>query len=370
MIKIAYIIDTIESPTAGTEKQLLMLIKHLDRSKIQPFLCVLRTSEWLENEFTDCGLIRIGFHSFGSPSSYLNLLRFSSWLKNQNIDIVQTHFTEGNKVGILAGKLAGVNAVLSTRRNQGYWHNNREVMTLKLLNKWVTCFLANSENTKSWAANAEGVDPQRIKVIYNGLELEQFFKATEIERLVFREKLDFPYNAVVVGIVANLRPVKAIDHFIKAAKIVSVTSPEVRFLIVGDGPEMGALESLCKELGIESLVRLLGKRTDIPEILSCIDIGVLSSKSESFSNSIVEYMAAGLAVVCTAVGGAREAVEDGVNGYVVEPGNVLVMAERLNSIIKKSQYYSMGSAGREKAFLMFSHKDVFNRYQKIYEEMV
>jgi len=369
MIRVAYIIDTIESPTAGTEKQLLMLIKHLDRSKIQPFLCVLRISDWLENEFTDCGLIDIGFHSFGNPYSYLNMLKFSSWLRKQNIDIVQTHFTEGNKVGVLAAKLAGVNTIISTRRNQGYWHNRSEIFILKLINKWVTCFLANSENTRLWAANAEGVDPRRIRVIYNSLEIDRFFKASEIEQSVFRKELGFPCNAVIVGIVANLRPVKAIHHFIKASKIVSETSPEARFVIVGDGPEMGHLESLCSELGMKSLVRFLGKRTDIPEILGCIDIGVLSSESESFSNSIVEYMASGLAVVCTAVGGAREAIEDGVNGYVVDPGDILVMAERLNCIIEKRQYFNMGSAGREKAFQMFSHKDVFERYQKLYEEM-
>src|SRR5689334_9667675 len=111
MINIAFVIDTIESATAGTEKQLLLLIKHLDRSKFKPYLCVLRSSAWLEESFTDCELVDIGFPSFGNPLSYLNLLRFVGFLKKQKINIVQTHFVEGNKVGVLAGKLAGVRAI-------------------------------------------------------------------------------------------------------------------------------------------------------------------------------------------------------------------------------------------------------------------
>src|SRR6185369_2237075 len=103
MIRIAFIIDTIESPTAGTEKQILMLIKHLDRTRFQPYLCVLRSSEWLKREFNTRELVNIGVSSFGKFSSYINILRFIIFLRKEKIDIIQTHFVEGNKVGVLAG---------------------------------------------------------------------------------------------------------------------------------------------------------------------------------------------------------------------------------------------------------------------------
>lgn len=369
MIKIAFIIDTIESPTAGTEKQLLMLIKHLDRKRFRPFLCVLRSSEWLEREFCDGELINIGVSSFANPVSYINIFRFVAFLRREKVDIVQTHFIEGNKVGVMAGKLAGVRAIIATRRNQGYWHNRLEVLMLNILNKWVTCFLANSENTKQWVAKVEGIEPQRIQVIHNGLEIDQFYKGTKAERAFFRKQLGFPDEAIIVGIVANLRPVKAIDQFIKAAKMVSERSSQARFIIIGDGSERASLESLCNDLELTSYVRFLGKRFDIPQVLSCIDIGVLSSKSESFSNAIVEYMAAGLAVVSTDVGGVREAVEDGVNGFVVAPGNFDLLAERLGSILVNNTFCEMGYKGREKALSGFSHMKIFNRYQEFYGEI-
>lgn len=370
MLKIAYIIDTIESPTAGTEKQLLMLIRHLDRSRFQPVLCVLRVSPWLREEFRECELIDIGVTSFAKPSSYFNIAQFAGYLKQQKIDIVQTHFVEGNKVGVVAAKLAGVKAIVSTRRNQGYWHNRLEIMVLGVLNKWVTRFQANSENTRQWAAKTEGIDAKRIDVIHNSLEIDRYSRGTDTERLSYREQLGFPGDAVLVGIVANLRPVKAIDVFIRAAKIVAESCPRARFIVVGEGPEQERLEQLCSELGVTSLVRFLGKRLDIPELLGCLDLGLLSSNSESFSNAILEYLAAGLPVVCTDVGGAREAVEEGVNGYVVPPGDHLLMADRIATILAAGEMTAMGLSSRKKAEDLFALPAIMQRYEQFYEGVV
>lgn len=370
MIRIAFVIDTIESPTAGTEKQLLLLIKHLDRKKFIPYLCVLRVSSWLRENFRECELVDMGVPSFGRPSSYLNLFKFVTFLKAQKVDIVQTHFVDGNKVGILAGKLAGVKAIVSSRRNQGYWHNKREVLTLTVFNRWVTRFLANSENTRQWTITTEGVDSKRIDVIHNALEIERYNKGSQRECLAFKKNLGLPPDSILIGIVANLRPVKSIDTFLKAAKIVSESCPEAHFIIVGEGPERIRLEQLGVELGIASKIRLLGQRLDIPEILSCIDVGILSSKSESFSNSIIECLAAGLPVVCTDVGGAREAVEDGVNGFVVPPGDYKAMADKIVTILTLCTMAQMGQASRHKAEKLFSLSAIMQTYEQYYEKVL
>lgn len=369
MIKIAFVIDTIESPTAGTEKQLLMLIKHLDRSKFQPYLCVLRKSEWLDKKYKESELIEIGVPSFASPISYLNIAKFVRTLKRLKIDIVQTHFVEGSKVGAVAAKLAGIKTIIGTRRNQGYWLTPFELLVQKRLNCWVTGFLANSEDTRQWASRVEGLDPEKIAVIHNSLEVDKYARASDEQRAVFREQLGFPADSAIIGIVANLRKVKAHDVFIKAAQQVAAQVPRAYFVIVGEGPERANLEDLCKDLGLQSQVSFLGKRTDIPDILGCLDIGVLSSSSESFSNSIVEYMAAGLAVVCTDVGGAREAIEDGVQGYVVEAANPAIMAERIISILEDGAAERMGCLAQEKARSLFALKSIIEKYQKFYEEV-
>lgn len=368
-IKIAFVIDTIQSPTAGTEKQLLMLIKNLDRERFQPFLCVLTLSEWLHREFDGCEVILIGVQSFGNFASYWNILKFVVFLRKQRINIIQTHFVEGNIIGIIAGKLARVKSIISSRRNQGYWHDRLHLMLLKVLNKWTTCFLANSVSTRDWVVRIEGINSSRIRTIYNGLDIDRYCQATVIQRQKFLEKLGFPANAIIIGMVANLRPVKSIDLFLRAAKRVLERFPQVRLLIVGEGEELPSLLAICDQSDIASAVRFLGKRHDIPEILSCVDIGVLSSRSESFSNSIIEYMASGLAVVCTNVGGACEAIEDGVNGYIVAHGDTERMTDRLSRIIEQNMFQEMGRKGRVKAVAMFSHQNIVNQYQCLYEEI-
>ncbi|MCE1226586.1 MAG: glycosyltransferase [Geobacteraceae bacterium] len=368
-VKICFVIDLIESPTAGTEKQLLLLLKYLDRSRFEPFLCVLRSTEWIRTNFDLCSLYIIGTESFGSLSGWKAIYKFSQFLKNEKIDIVQTYFKDGGKVGFVAAKLAGVKTIIGSRRNQGFWYTKKELLIQKMMNSGTSMLIANCENTKQWAVRTEGSKPEKIQVIYNALEIERYYRAPEQQRKLFREKNGFPEDAVIVGIVANLRPIKSVDIFIMAASQVVQSLSNIYFVVIGDGPERAVLEDLCKALDLQSRVRFLGKRTGIPDILSCLDIGVLSSASESFSNSIVEYMAAGLAVVCTDVGGAREAIEDGVHGYVVESGNPAVMADKINAVSNSGAAAAMGQLAREKAIDLFSLSKIIEKYQAFYAEV-
>jgi len=321
MIKIAFVIDTIESPTAGTEKQLLLLIKHLDRTKFQPYLAVLRTSEWLAKEFDLCPLFEAKIESFKTLNGWLGLKRLAGFFATEHIDIVQTHFRDSSIAGILAARLAGVTAIVATRRNQGYWLTPMELRIQTFLNRWVTAFIANSVSTKQWAETTEGISSERVHVIYNAIDLEPYKGTLKEMRAAARHELNLAENVPVVGIVANLRPVKGIDLFLRAASYVSAIMPAARFLIVGEGNERAELEELANTLGLGEAVSFLGSRQNVIKLLAAFDVGVLSSNSESFSNSIVEYLAAGLPVVCTDVGGCREAVEGDGRGIVVAVGD-------------------------------------------------
>lgn len=367
MINIAFIIDTIESPTAGTEKQLLLLIKELDRGLFNPVLCVLRKSSWLEKEFGLCPVHCLDIDSFKDPKAYLNIWRFSGFLKRNKIGILQTHFRDSNIAGVLAARLSGTPVVISTRRNQGYWHTKGELKILKFLNRWTDLFLANSESTKVWTQDAEGIPPEKIDVIHNGMDLEPF-RSSQVYRKAVREELGIKDTDPVAGIVANLRPVKGIDVFLKAAGIVKASVPEARFLVIGDGLERDRLKFLSGGLGLDGSVIFLGKRQDIPRLLGALDAGVLTSHSESFSNSVVEYLAAGLPVVCTDVGGCREAVEDGVNGFVVKPGEPALIADGLLKVFKCNSD-AMSAECRKKAQRLFSISRMMKKHEEIYLTM-
>ncbi|MGA1863749.1 MAG: glycosyltransferase [bacterium] len=372
-IKIAYLIDTIESPTCGTEKQLLLLIKALNQynSIFEPYLCCLRSSEWLENEFDLCPLHVIGIESFKNPVSYYRILRFSHFLKRGGFNIVQTFFRDANIVGILCARFAGIKVIISSIRSQGYWHTNGfELFITKILNRLVTHFIVNSESTKVWAREVGHIPKEKIQVIYNGIDIKPYREVSKKTIENYRESFDINDHSPAIGIVANLRPVKGLDIFLMAAKLVKKEVPASRFIIVGDGEERDRLKRLSNELGLEDSVRFLGKREDVVNIVNALDIGVLSSYSESLSNSVIEYLAAGLPVVCTNAGGCDELVEAGVNGFLVPKGDYQTMAKSLLRIMMDKDLASdMARKNRQKAEDVFSNTTFLKLYRKFYQEV-
>jgi len=368
MIKVAFIIDTIESPTAGTEKQLLMLIKNLDRSRFAPTLFVLHSSSWLKHHFDLCPLVVIDFTSFFAFSSYRRLKSFIDTLKREGFDCLQTHFIDSNIVGIISAKAAGVPHIISSRRDQGYWHTPVKLFIFKFLNKWVNSFVANCQATATWASITEAISSERIKVIYNGIELESFSPRLSSERHEVRGEIGLLDSSIVVVIVANLRAVKQIDTFLQAAALVRLRLGDAKFLVIGDGDLREDLEKLALQLGISGETTFLGKRTDVPRILSACDVAVLSSASESFSNSIVEYFASGLPVVSTDVGGCREIIVDGINGYVVPPSDYKTMADRICELAVNVDMEGMRQINIEKAKNLFSKEIMVATFERLYAE--
>jgi len=368
MLKIAFIIDTIESPTAGTEKQLLMLIKHLDRSRFEPTLFVLRSSRWLQHDFDLCPLVVIDFRSFAHPVSYQHFLRFVTTLREKRFDCIQTHFIESNIIGIVAGRLAGVPLIISSRRDQGYWHTPAKIMLYKVLNHWVHYFVANCHATATWASEIETIPRERIKIIYNGVEIEQFQPVSASEKNEIRRELGLKEESFVVGIVANLRPVKRVDTFLRAAALANSSRADLQFLVAGDGEQRKEFENMVSEAGMADKTFFLGKRTDIPRILAACDAAILSSSSESFSNSIVEYLASGLPVISTDVGGCREIIEDGVNGFIVPVDDPEAIAGRIAELATDDHPEITKTANREKANRMFSRESMVASFERLYSE--
>lgn len=367
MIKIAFVIDTIESPTAGTEKQLLMLIKHLDRSRFEPYLCVLRSSQWLEEEFDLCPLFVADIDSFKTITGLKGITKLSGWFKGNGIKIVQTHFRDSSIAGILAARFAGIKTVIGTRRNQGYWLTPVELKIQKFLDRWVTAYIANSQSTKQWLAKTEGVDSRRIEVINNGFDFSTIGTAPHANRKHMRLSLGISEDAPVIGIVANLRPVKDHATFLQAAGIVRTQIPAARFLIIGDGPEKPKLQKIADELKLTDAVIFLGARLDVPQIIAACDIGVLSSRSESFSNAVVEYMAVSLPVVTTDVGGAQEAVDEGINGFIVPIGDAAGMGKRIIELLNANTIIEMGQESRQRCIERFTLSSMIEKTEHLYD---
>ncbi len=363
-VKIAFVINSIASPSGGTEKQLLFLLQGLDREVFEPHLFCLHSSAWLDEHFTSCPLHILGIDSFKNPLMLHHLASFAAELRREGFAIVQTHFSDANMVGTLAGRLARVPVIISTRRGVPYYGSRTGLSFLRLLNACATCFIANSASTRRWAAETEGIAPEKIEVVPNGLD--PAVQPRRTGRRSARRTLNIPKDARVVGIVANLRPVKGLEVFLRAAALVLREVPESYFLIVGEGTEKERLDALARRLGISQRVLFLGTRGDIPSLLATLDVGVLSSHWESFSNAILEYLGAGLPVVCTDVGGCREVVFDGRNGFIVPPGDARAMGEKIVAILRGGFSPSEHQRMRRRMMREYSIEAMVAGHQNLY----
>jgi L-malate glycosyltransferase len=291
---------------AGTERHVADLIARLDRTGFDPHLCCLQDSPRFEEMARCCPARLYPVVSVWRPNGLRQILALRRYIDEHAIDIVHTFAPKAAIVGVLAAKGSRAKAVVTSRRNMGYWYTAWYRRLFGYLNRHTTRVLANSERVKQVTVQAERLSPAKVDVLYNGVDLERYAPG--------------PGNraqTAVVGVVANYRPVKDLALFLRAARLVADAVPEAAFLLVGQGPLREDLGRLAEELGISGRVTFTDGRGEVADHLRRMSISCLSSASEGFSNAILESMAAGLPVVATDVGGNAEAIEDGVTGYLV-----------------------------------------------------
>ncbi len=367
-IKIAYIID--ELNIGGTEKQLVSTIELIDKNQFEILLICLRPSRYFSEIDLQCEKIMLDVSSLISSNGALAFCSLLSCLRKREVDIVQTYFFDANVFGILAAKLGGVKRIISCRRDMGFWYTPKLVFVLRRLNKLADRFLVNSYAIKENITKHELIPAHKIDVIHNGIDLKPF--QNKHDAAMIKNKLGINHGESVVGIVANLnRKVKRVDLFIHAAKNVLRENRDVSFIIVGDGHLRCVLESQAENSGLKDKIYFVGQKEDVKPYLSIFDIGVICSDSEGFSNSILEYMASAIPVIATDVGGNKEVIEDGVNGFLVPPGNYKAMADKICNILQdRKTYIQMSKNARSLINREYDWSIKIKEIQSYYTELI
>jgi glycosyltransferase involved in cell wall biosynthesis len=218
----------------------------------------------------------------------------------------------------------------------------------------------------------EGVNPAKIIQHYNGLDMERLKVRSDLSREDALASFSLPPDRRYVAIVANLHnPVKDHPMFLRAAARVRAKVPDAAFAIAGEGGLMESLRTLAAELGISRDVFFVGRCDNVANLLFGSDVGVLSSKAEGFANAILEYMAAGLPVVATDVGGAREAIAEDRTGYTVPSGDDETMAKRIIDLLNNPERSrAMGERGRVIVAEEFSCERHLQNTLELYEELL
>jgi glycosyltransferase involved in cell wall biosynthesis len=313
-------------PVGGAETLLVNLIRRLDRHRFWPEICCLKSP----GPLGDVMAREVPLFSYLLSGKYdLRVLpRLTRLLVKRRIDAVVT-VGAGDRMfwGRLAARLAGVPVVLTALHSTG-WPDVVGRLN-RLLTPITDGFIAVAEEHGRYLREVERFPPHKVFVIPNGVDIDRFQPRPPDE--VLRRQLDLPAQAPVVGIVAALRPEKDHELFLRVAARVLRIVPLAHFMVVGDGDLRPRLEQAAADLGIRSAVHFLGTRGDIPELLSLVDVSVLTSKMEASPVTILEAMACGKPCVAPRIGSIPETIVDGETGYLTPPSDE---GELANAIVR------------------------------------
>ncbi len=296
-----------------------------------------------------------------------NALRMARLFRSLRPDIV--HSRNWTCVdAILGARLAGVPIVIHGEHGRDATDpDGRNVlrrMGRRLLSPMVTRFVTVSRDLARWLVEDVGIPARKVSTICNGVDIRRFAPG---ERYAARNALGIPTGSLVIGTVGRLDPVKDQLGLVRAFAAVA-RDPRLLLLIAGDGPCRAELESAVSALGLDGRVRLLGERHDVPRVLATLDVFVLSSLGEGISNTILEAMATGLAVVATRVGGNPELVVDGTTGFLVEPRSPAALTAAIRRYLEGPALLARhGRAARQRAESTFSLERMTGAYVQLYE---
>ena len=356
----------------GAEQQFLELVKGLDKQRFNTIVVTLYPGGDLEEEVKNIPgieyicLNRKGKYNF---STIITILRL---LQKKHVDVIQPFLTPATFFTLLPAVINRTPVKIVTERGSMRRTVGRGYRVYLRIEDFITRFadlvIPNSESGKDYLVT-RGIKPERIKVVYNGINIQRLIP-NPADTIRIRNTLGLSENIKVVGISASLFPLKDHDTFLRAAHIISSTMPQVKYIILGEGPLRQALEQLAKDLGIESKVLFTGNQTEVSPYLSVFDIACLCSKEpEGCSNSILEAMALVKPVVATNVGGNVELVEDGKTGLLVPVQNPEVLANAILSLLDNpEQAEEMGRRGKVKVMREFSLERMVRDYEVLYEE--
>jgi len=326
-IRICFIIDRWVVGRAGTEAQVRLLLKYLDRGRVQPFLVFLKKVDDATKKrvLAEVPVFYLDFQ--GGFSFVKKAFEFRRYLKENKIDVIQAYFPDSTFFASIVGKLSGVPVIFGARRNIGHWMKPCDQRTAKFLNRFfIDKIIANAQACKKAVIEQENAKPENVFVIPNGIETPRFDSIPTWTP----QGANTPLR---IGAVGNIKPVKGTDVLIDAAKIVLEKFPDIQFEIAGTG-DFERYNKQIADCGIANHFKLLGSLADIPGFLRTLDIAVLPSRAEGLSNGLLEYMAAGRPAIATDVGGNGELIEHERNGLLVPSENPQALADAICDLIE------------------------------------
>ncbi|MEE9543044.1 MAG: glycosyltransferase [Thermodesulfobacteriota bacterium] len=367
--KVLYIFATL--PIGGAEEHLRTVVANLEPCGFTPMVCCIGEKGIIGEEIEALGVEVTALGRMKGKGFDPRIIKeLMALMKDKKIEIVHTHLYHANMYG-RAAALACKIPVVATEHNVYKSYKRKRSIINRLLAKKTDRIIAVSGAVSDYICSRDSIDPAKVEVIYNGIEVDRFRVPTDEEKNKARVELGFDSSQTILGTVSRLSKQKGHTYLLKAMVSLSKSYPDLKLLIVGSGPLDSVLKAEAKELGLLGSVEFLGARRDIPVILEVLDLFVMPSLWEGFPVSLLEAFATGLSVVASNVGGVADAVEDRVSGMLVEPTDVDGLTDSISAVLNdKELRRKLGTNAREVVEERFSVSGMVGSLAKLYDDVL
>jgi glycosyltransferase involved in cell wall biosynthesis len=286
-------------------------------------------------------------------------------LHNERVDVIHAHKFGSNIWGVVFGRLCGVPVVVTHEHGWSFEGRAKMIMDRQLIARGSNALVAVSREDRRRMIELEKISPETAIFVPNGIPALPPPSGRDV-----RAELGIGAADPVVTTVGFLRRPKAMDVLIEGAARIAPRFPGLRVLIVGEGADRPVYEALIDRLGVQRTVKLLGLRSDVPDLLAASDVAVLSTNSEGSPLSVMEYMDAGLPVVATRVGGIPDLIDHGVQGLLVDPQDPVGLGDAIARVLSDpEEARHMGERGRERRRREFDIDVMVENLQNLYLEL-
>ena len=364
-LRVVTLIDELDEEGGGAERLAVLTTTLLDRDRFVPSMCATRATSRSDPALVESGtpLLVLERRSRASLASWRPLVHL---LRSERVDILHAHKFGSNLWASVVGRLAAVPVILAHEHTWSFEGDfGRRLLDRHVIGRLATVVLAVSEQDRERMISIEHLPPEKVVHLPNGIS-----PLPESGQADVRAEVGILPSTPLVVSVSVLRAQKALDVLVRAAQLAHAALPEARFLIAGEGPERDALAALVRRLGLDEVVRFVGHRSDVGDLLAASDVVASSSAFEGSPLSLMESLGAGKPVVATRVGGVPEIVRDGIEGLLVPPDDPAALADALLALLRDPGLRDrMGAAGRTRQRTEFDIRVMVERLEALYESL-
>lgn len=359
-----------ELSIGGAQTALFNLLEKINQNRFSSSVACLYNGDGETGQSIRSLKINVTDLGVTSSLSWLSLLSFYRLLCREQPLILHCWLFHADIVGRILGRMAGVPIIITSRRSERIGGGLREQ-----INRWSGGLsdrtIAVSESVRQIEIQRAKLSQDKVVTIHNGIDTEKFANLSPLSGLSVREELNVSADVPLLGSVGRLDSPKGYDDLLTALVKIREQVPNVKLLLVGEGKLLENLRRQAETLALNEAVIFTGRRSDIPKLMSAMDVFVLPSRWEGMPNVLLEAMAARCSVVATRVGGVSEVVLDGVTGLLISPGDPTTLAEGCIRLLKEEKLREqMGQAGHERVVRCFNIDAVAAHTQDLYVELL